>query len=109
MSTLVKKEEARTLPQLIKMSDTYKLIVPSKVEEKIRYLLRKYPNTEWSGVLFYTHTGAFEDKDLVITCEDIYPMDLGNATYTDFKMNEDVASYMADNLELFNCDLGLVH
>ena len=97
------------LPQLVKMSDTYKLIVPAKVEEKIRYLIRKYPHTEWSGVLFIKHTGSFEDNNLVITCEDLYPMDLGTTGWTEFKMNEDVTSYMAENIELFECDLSLVH
>lgn len=93
----------------MKRSSIYKLIVPEKVEEKIRYLLRKFPSTEWSGVLFTTYTGSFENNDLTITCQDIYPMDLGNATYTQFNMNEDVAAYMADNIELFDCDLQLVH
>jgi hypothetical protein len=83
--------------------------VPAKVEEKIRYLQRKYPSTEWSGVLFTTHEGSFEDNNLVITCQDIYPMDLGNATFTEYKMDETVAGYIADNIELFNCDMGLVH
>ena len=59
--------------------------------------------------MFTKHTGNFEDNNLVITCEDIYPMDLGNATYTEYKMDETVASYMADNIELFECDLNLVH
>lgn len=72
-------------------------------------MLRKFPSTEWSGVLFITHEGSFENNDLVITCKDIYPMDLGNATFTEFKMNEDVAAYMADNIELFDCDTALVH
>ena len=97
------------LPQLIKGSATYKLIVPEKVEEKIRYLLRKFPSTEWSGVLFYTHEGTFEDNSLVVTCQDIYPMDLGTSGWTEFKMNEDVSAYMADNIELFDYDMGLVH
>lgn len=83
--------------------------MPEKVEEKIRYLLRKFPSTEWSGVLFTTHEGTFEKGDLVITCQDIYPMDLGNAVYTQFNMNEDVTAYMAENIELFDCDLQLVH
>ncbi len=99
----------KELPQLIKQSSTYKLKVPAKVEEKIRYLLRKFPSTEWSGVLFTTHEGTFEGNDLVITCQDIYPMDLGNATFTQFQMNEDVAAYMANNIELFDCDLQLIH
>lgn len=83
--------------------------MPEKVEEKIRYLLRKFPHTEWSGVLFYKHTGSFENGNLEIHCEDIYPMDLGNATFTQFKMDESVTSYIADNIDLFDCDLGLVH
>ena len=97
------------LPQLIKGSTTYKLIVPEKVEEKIRYLIRKFPRTEWSGVLFTSHKGSFEEGDLTITCEDIFPMDLGTSGWTEFKMNEDVAAYMANNIDLFDCDLGLVH
>lgn len=93
----------------MKGSSIYKLIVPENVEEKIRYLLRKFPSTEWSGVLFVTHQGTFENNDLVITCKDIYPMDLGNATFTEFTMNEDVAAYMSENIELFDCDLQLIH
>ena len=94
---------------LIKQSATYRLYVPKKVEEKIRYLIRKFPHTEWSGVLFYTYTGTFENEDLEIYCEDIFPMDLGSGTFTSFKMNEDVAAYMAQNMELFDCEIGLVH
>lgn len=93
----------------MKGSSIYKLIVPKNVEEKIRYLLRKFPSTEWSGVLFVTHEGSFENNDLVITCKDIYPMDLGNATFTEFTMNEDVAAYMSENIDLFDCDLQLIH
>ena len=59
--------------------------------------------------MFYTHQGSFEDGSLVIICKDIFPMDLGNATYTEFKMSEDVAAYMADNIELFDCENGLIH
>ena len=104
-----KNQTVKTLPQLIKKSSTYKLIVPEEVETKIRYLIRKYPHTEWSGILFYTHEGTFEDNNLVITCKDIYPMDLGTTGWTEFKMSDKVAGYIADNLDLFECDLGLVH
>lgn len=101
--------EKKQLPPLIKQSSTYKLFVPRKVEEKIRYLIRKFPHTEWSGVLFYRHTGSFEGSDLEIHCEDIYPMDLGTSGWTEFKMNEDVTAYIANNLDLFDCETGLVH
>ena len=94
---------------LSKQSSTYKIIVPEEVETKIRYLLRKFPSTEWSGVLFTTHEGTFEDNNLVITCQDLFPMDLGNSTYTDFCMSSEVAFYMTEHPELFDCALGLVH
>ena len=97
------------LPLLIKQSATYKLFVPRKVEEKIRYLCRKFPSLEWSGVLFTRHTGNFEDGSLEIYCEDIYPMDLGSPGFTEFKMDETVAAYIADNIDLIDCDLQLVH
>lgn len=79
------------------------------MEEKIRYLIRKFPHTEWSGVLFYTYQGTFENKDIVITCQDIYPMDLGDVGFTSFNMNEDVAKYLTDNMDLFDCQMGLIH
>lgn len=103
------KSPQTSLPQLVKGSTTYKLFVPRKVEEKIRYLIRKFPSTEWSGVLFYNHTGNFEDGSLEIHCEDIFPMDLGSGTFTDFKMDESVVGYIAENIDLFGCDTGLVH
>lgn len=103
------KYQEKELPQLVKKSSTYRMIVPKDVEEKIRYLIRKFPHTEWSGVLFYTYEGTFEDNNLVITCKDLLPMDVGNSTFTSFKMSEDVASYMAQNIELFECCTGIVH
>ena len=109
MSTTTITEEKTPLPQLIKGSSTYNLIIPQSVENKIRYLIRKFPSTEWSGVLFYTHTGSFENNDLTITCQDFYPMDLGTAGWTEFKMTEEVTSYMADNIDLFDCETGLIH
>lgn len=66
-------------------------------------------NTEWSGVLFYNPTGNFEDGSLEIHCVDILPMDIGNATYTEFTMSPDVISYMAENQELLDCKMGLIH
>lgn len=98
------------LPRLIKQSSTYKLKVPKKVEEKIRYLIRKFPHTEWSGILFYTYAGNFEDGSLQIHCEDIFPMDLGTGTFTEFKMDESVTTYIAQNMDtLFDCNIGLLH
>ena len=109
MEIQYQKNPVVQLPPLSKQQDTYKLHIPKSVEEKIRYLCRKFPSLEWSGILFYTHTGSFEENNLEIHCQDIYPMDLGSATFTEFKNDESVAGYIADNIELFDCDMGLIH
>lgn len=60
-------------------------------------------------MLFYTHTGSFEENNLEIHCEDIFPMDLGSGTFTSFTTDETVVAYIAENIDLFSCDMGLVH
>ena len=77
---------------LVQKSGTYnyKLIIPAEVERKIRFTCQKVWNTEWSGTLFFTHEGSFENDDLVIRCVDIYIMDIGTQAYTEFDMNPDV-------------------
>lgn len=100
------------LPKLEKGNTTckYKMQIPQDVESKIRYLQNKFPYEEWSGVLFFNYTGTFENNDLAIICKDIYPMDLGSAVYTTFRMTEDVAAYIANNCDkLWGCQIGLIH
>ena len=92
-----------------KGSATYKIIIPDKVERLIRFLCERVWDTEWSGVLFYTPTGNFEDGSLEIHCKDILPMDIGSTTYTEFNMSPDVISYMAEKPELLDYKMGLIH
>lgn len=96
---------------LVQKSGTYnyKLIIPAEVERKIRFVCQKVWSTEWSGTLFFTHEGSFENSDLVIRCVDIYIMDIGTQAYTEFDMNPDVISYMCENPELLDCQMGLIH
>lgn len=107
--------EERQMPQkaisLVQKLGTYnyKLIIPAEVERKIRFTCQKVWNTEWSGTLFFTHEGSFENNDLVIRCVDIYIMDIGTQAYTEFDMNPNVISYMCENPELLDCQMGLIH
>lgn len=96
---------------LVQKSGTYnyKLIIPAEVERKIRFACQKVWSTEWSGTLFFTHEGSFENNDLVIRCVDIYIMDIGTQAYTEFDMNPDVIAYMCKNPELLDCQMGLIH
>lgn len=97
--------------KLVQMSNTcnYKLLIPAEVERKIRFACQKVWNTEWSGTLFFTYEGSFENNDLVIKCVDIYIMDIGTQAYTEFDMNPDVIAYMTEHPELLDCQLGLIH
>lgn len=94
---------------LTKGSTSYKMIIPKEVENKIRYLCSKVHDVEWSGTLFYNYSGTFEGGDLTITCKDLFLMDIGNSVYTEFDMSPDVVSYMAQNQELLDCQMGLIH
>lgn len=94
---------------LEKHTDIYKLIIPTNVEKKIRHLCNRISQVEWSGTLFYTHSGSFEDRTLEIRCVDIFPMDIGSHTYTEFDMSPDVIAYMTDHPELLDCQVGLIH
>jgi hypothetical protein len=73
----------------------------------IRHLCGRIPDKEWSGVLFYTVTGTFEEG-LTVYCKDICLMDVGSATYTEFDTSPDIAGYMVEN-NLIDCYMGLVH
>lgn len=104
----MEKPQTKTI-ELIKRSNTYKLVIPKEVEKKIRYLCSQVSEIEWSGTLFYTHEGSFEDNSLVIKCVDIFLMDIGTAAYTEFDMSPDVISYMVEHPELLDCQMGLIH
>ena len=93
----------------MRKSDTFKLIIPEEVENKIRFICSQIWKDEWSGTLFYKPEGSFEDGTLTIRCVDIYVMDIGTAAYTEFDMSPDVISYMTENLELLDCQMGLIH
>lgn len=94
---------------LEKHTDTYKLVIPADVEKKIRHLCNRISQVEWSGTLFYTHSGSYEEGTLEIRCVDIFPMDIGSQAYTEFDMSPDVIAYMTTRPELLDCQMGLIH
>ena len=104
-----KKKEKKL--ELLHQQTIYKMVIPQEVEKKIRLLCREIHNVEWSGVLFYKTTGAFEDKSLTITCVDIFQMDEGTGGYTEYDMSPDVCSYICDHPELMEAGIyqGLIH
>lgn len=101
------KKEKKSL-SLIDRHFMYKLIIPDLVQRKIREWCYYFPTREWSGTLFYTVEGSFEDGSLAITCKDIYVSDIGSATYTEFDHSADIVTYQAMN-DLLDCYTGLIH
>ena len=85
-----------------------KLIIPDNVEKVIRNLCALSPNREWSGILFYSFEGDF-NNGLTLTCQDILVLNQGSGTFTEFDAsNPEVARYMFEH-QLFNCCIGLCH
>lgn len=93
---------------LKKQDNTYKLIITPELEEKIRFLCARFPNNEYSGVLFYDYTGRFENNSLVLTAKDFCLMDYGSATYTEFNKSAEICNYMIEH-NLLGCQQGLMH
>lgn len=86
------------------------MIIPHDVEAKIRHICSVIHDVEWSGVLFYSYSGSIEDKDLVITCKDIYVMDIGSGTYTEYNEHPSIIDFRIQNNLLENgIQEGLIH
>lgn len=66
------------------------------------------PTTEWSGTLFYTTEGSFEEKNIEFTVKDFFVMDIGTAGFTNYKETPEICSYMMEN-DLLDCKTGLIH
>lgn len=99
------------LLELNKRPESFDLTISEGLEKKIRYLLNRFPNTEYSGTVFYTVEGSFKDKNLKINAIDFFLQDIGSATYTMFEQSPDLVAYMCDNPELLNEGVyqGLMH
>ena len=102
------KQQKVSIPMIHIQELSYKIIIPEEVENKIRLLCKEISNIEWSGVLFYKVSGSFEEENLVVTCLDIYQMDIGNSAYTEYTVDPSVAQYMLDH-DLIDAYQGHIH
>lgn len=101
-------KETQTVRNLVEKSGSYKLIIPEEVNRKIKEWCRQLPSTEWSGILFYTSTGSFDDNTLKLTCKDFIVLDIGNQTTTEFSQDPEIIAYMDEN-NLLDCYQALIH
>ncbi|NCC41696.1 MAG: hypothetical protein EOM21_20230 [Gammaproteobacteria bacterium] len=69
-----------------------KIIISSNLKKQIDYYHKKIQGKEWSGVLFYKQIKGDFDKlsDLEFVATNIFLMDIGSGTYTNFENDGDV-------------------
>lgn len=89
-------------------SDKFKLVIPEDVERKIREWCILNPTTEWSGTLFYTSEGSFENNDIEFTAKDFFVSDVGTSGFTIYEVTPEICNYMLEN-NLLDCSVGLIH
>ena len=73
-------------------TDKAQIVITAKLASRINLLHNQVESgNEWSGLLVFRITkGGINDlKNLEISCEDVYPMDFGDATFTSFEGGED--------------------
>lgn len=93
---------------LVKRQESFDMIITEELEQQIRFLCEKLPNNEYSGTLFYKVEGSFKDGDLKIIGVNFFLQDVGEAAYTEFQNDVELAAYMATH-ELWDCYTGLMH
>lgn len=86
------------------------MLIPSDVEAKIRHICSIIHDVEWSGVLFYTHSGSMDDGSFKVECKDIYVMDIGTGGYTEYNEHPSILEYrIQNNLLDESIQEGLIH
>ena len=88
------------------------LLIPNKIALKYRYLLKRFPSTEWSGPAWYrikTDKEGFPEEFKLVH---FHPLDLGHGTSTEWEA-KDLAKILRLTYEeypsLKKCSIGLIH
>lgn len=104
----IKKETP--LPILIPIVDKFTVDFSDKCRLQIMELCLKFPNKEWSGILFYTYTGDLANiSDLKIKCEELLLLDIGTTGATEYDIDEETGFYLFDNPHLAQYNIGHIH
>jgi len=79
------------------LKDTIKVLMHEDILNKVKFLCKNIDKVEWSGVLFYSMEGTIQDPaNMVITLQDILPMNKGNATYTEYNLDDRYMDYLME-------------
>lgn len=72
--------------EIFPFNEKGKILIGKTVKDKIDLLHREVGNLEWSGIMTYKKTAGHisDPKSVVIEIVDLYPMDIGSHSYTEF-------------------------
>lgn len=77
---------------------------------KIKYLCKKIPKVEWSGILFYSVEGSITNpKEMKCILQDILPLDMGTSAFTSYELDDRFIDYMMENPEAMDWTVGHIH
>lgn len=83
--------------------------MPRNVVEKMKFLCYKIPNNEWSGILLYKIIGNFSTGKFRVLVKDLFPMNVGSATYTEYEFDAAFIKYRMANPESLDWDVAHCH
>lgn len=83
--------------------------IPKKVSHQIRYLCDQISTIEWSGILMYKLVGNFATGNFYCVVKDIFLMDIGNSTYTEYEFSERFIKYRMENPESLDWEVAHIH
>jgi len=95
----------------INIGNVGKIILTKNIQAFINKLHSSIGATEWSGVLFYKITnGNIKDlKNLEITTDFLYPMNIGDSSYTEFDYSGELMNAYDINEQAMEMSYGMVH
>lgn len=81
-----------------------------KLMAQIRFLCSNIRRDEWSGVLFYTSKGDFGTENFSVVAQELFLMDIGNATYTEYDWaDKELVKFLMSNPEIRKMQKGHIH
>ena len=98
--------------KIIEIKEKGKLVVPIDFINKVRYLHKEVGPIEWSGRLVWKILKGNIDDPSSIEAEvvDMIPMDIGNATYTEFETGDEAIKYFQKYpKQLGKVKMGIIH
>ena len=95
---------------MLEIDQEISLIMPAELLGKIWYLCHEINNVEWSGLLFYQPIGDIKDlSTFKIIAKDVYLMDIGTFSYTEYSFNESIMNFYDKFPEAMNYKIAHIH